>query len=384
MNPHKWLFTPLDASLLLTRRMPDLRAAFSLVPEYLRTLDREAPVRDYNEYTPQLGRRFRALKLWIQLRWFGLEGLRRRIERHLEMAQAFARWVDDDPDWERLAPVPFSTVCFRWHPAGAATEAELDRRNAAIMDAVNRTGEVFLSHTRLDGRFTIRLAIGNLRTEPRHVERAWALLREAADRVSPSPQPHDVRFFATPEELRDWFDANHETADELWLGYYRKSTGRAERRLVAGRGRGPVRRLDRRRPPQRRRDDSFVQRFTPRRKGSTWSAINVAKVAALTEQGRMRPAGNAAFEARSEANTAIYSYERAAAAFSADEEARFRAERRGLGRLGGAAALVPACRDALGDEREAGGDTRARRLDTLIADSAAGRKVGPMRWSREK
>jgi aromatic-L-amino-acid/L-tryptophan decarboxylase len=180
VNPHKWLFTPLDASLLLTRRMPDLRASFSLVPEYLRTLDREAPVRDYNEYTPQLGRRFRALKLWIQLRWFGLEGLRRRIERHLELAQAFAGWVDEDPDWERLAPVPFSTVCFRWHPAGAATEEDLDARNAAIMDAVNRTGKVFLSHTRLDGRFTIRLAIGNLRTEPRHVEWAWALLREAA------------------------------------------------------------------------------------------------------------------------------------------------------------------------------------------------------------
>jgi aromatic-L-amino-acid decarboxylase len=180
VNPHKWLFTPLDASLLLTRRMPDLHAAFSLFPEYLRTLDREAPVRDYNEYTPQLGRRFRALKLWIQLRWFGLEGLRRRIEHHLELAQAFAGWVDDDPNWERLAPVPFSTVCFRWHPAGAATEVDLDTRNAAIMDAVNRTGEVFLSHTRLDGRFTIRLAIGNLRTERRHVERAWALLREAA------------------------------------------------------------------------------------------------------------------------------------------------------------------------------------------------------------
>jgi aromatic-L-amino-acid decarboxylase len=119
------------------------------------------------------------LKLWIQLRWFGLEGLRRRIERHLELAQAFAGWIDEDPDWERLAPVPFSSVCFRWHPAGAVEE-ELDARNAAIMDAVNRDGEIFLSHTRLGGRFTIRLAIGNLRTEERHVERAWALLREAA------------------------------------------------------------------------------------------------------------------------------------------------------------------------------------------------------------
>jgi aromatic-L-amino-acid decarboxylase len=178
VNPHKWLFTPLDASLLLTSRMPDLRAAFSLVPEYLRTLDREAPVRDYNEYQPQLGRRFRALKLWIQLRWFGLDGLRRRIDRHIEMAQAFAGWIDAARDWERLAPVPFSTVCFRWDPGGLGEEA-LDARNAAIMDTVNRTGEVFLSHTRLDDRFTIRLSVGNLRTEPRHVERAWALLREA-------------------------------------------------------------------------------------------------------------------------------------------------------------------------------------------------------------
>ncbi len=180
VNPHKWLFTPLDASLLLTPRMADLRAAFSLVPEYLRTLDRETPVRDYNEYTPQLGRRFRALKLWIQLRWFGLEGLRRRIERHLEFAQTFAGWVDEAPDWERLAPVPFSTVCFRWNPGAGAAGEELDARNAAIMDAVNRDGEIFLSHTRLDGRFAIRLAIGHLRTEERHVERAWALLREAA------------------------------------------------------------------------------------------------------------------------------------------------------------------------------------------------------------
>ena len=181
VNPHKWLFTPLDASLLLTRRMDELRAAFSLVPEYLRTLDRETPARDYHEYTPQLGRRFRALKLWIQLRWFGLEGIRRRLEAHLAMAAALAASIDADPDWERLAPVPFSTVCFRWHPVGRdLDETTLDTANVAIKDAVNRTGEVFLSHTRLDGRFTIRLSVGSIRTERRHVERAWALLREAA------------------------------------------------------------------------------------------------------------------------------------------------------------------------------------------------------------
>jgi aromatic-L-amino-acid decarboxylase len=180
VNPHKWLFTPLDASLLLTRRMRNLRSAFSLVPEYLRTLDRETPVRDYNEYQPQLGRRFRALKLWVQLRWFGLDGLRGRIERHIAIAQAFAGWVDADPDWERVAPVPFSTVCIRWNPAGGLPDHELDARNAAIMDAVNRSGEVFLSHTRLNDRYVIRLSVGNIRTERRHVERAWELLQQAA------------------------------------------------------------------------------------------------------------------------------------------------------------------------------------------------------------
>ncbi len=191
VNPHKWLFTPLDASLLLSRRMDMLRAAFSLVPEYLRTLDRANPVMDYSEYQPQLGRRMRALKLWIQLRYFGLEGLRRRIAHHLAEAQRFAGWVDADPDWERLAPVPFSTVCFRYRPAVLAgredeheVHARLDELNLRLMDAVNRTGEVFLSHTRLVDRFTIRLAIGNLRTEPRHVERAWALLRAEAARLA--------------------------------------------------------------------------------------------------------------------------------------------------------------------------------------------------------
>jgi aromatic-L-amino-acid decarboxylase len=187
VNPHKWLFVPLDASLMLTRRMPVLRDAFSLVPEYLRTLDRETPVRDYNEYTPQLGRRFRALKLWIHLRWFGLEGLRRRLRAHLALAAQFAAWVDADPIWERLAPVPFSTVCFRHRPIAFAgrddepdVRAALDDHNARLMDAVNRTGEVFLSHTRLAGRFAIRLAVGSLRTEERHVARAWELLRREA------------------------------------------------------------------------------------------------------------------------------------------------------------------------------------------------------------
>jgi aromatic-L-amino-acid decarboxylase len=184
VNPHKWLFVPLDASLLLTRRMETLRSAFSLVPEYLRTLDRSSPVRDYNEYTPTLGRRFRALKLWIHLRWFGLERLRDTVRQHIALAREFESWVRDDPDWELLAPVPFSTVCFRYRPTSVADD-ELDRLNEALLAAVNERGDVFLSHTRLSGRFTIRLAIGNLRTERRHVERAWQLVRDEAAALAP-------------------------------------------------------------------------------------------------------------------------------------------------------------------------------------------------------
>jgi aromatic-L-amino-acid decarboxylase len=186
VNPHKWLWTPVDASLLLSRRLDVVRDAFSLVPEYLRTVGGAGVERNFNEYTPQLGRRMRALKLWMQLRWFGLDGLRRRIRRHLELAATFADRVDAAAGWERLAPVTFSTVCFRHVPPALAADGEaVDAHNAAIMDAVNRTGEIFLSHTKLRGRFTIRLAIGNLRTEERHIARAWELLRTAAEEVEP-------------------------------------------------------------------------------------------------------------------------------------------------------------------------------------------------------
>jgi uncharacterized protein YdeI (YjbR/CyaY-like superfamily) len=199
--------------------------------------------------------------------------------------------------------------------------------------------------------------------------------------MSPSPQPHDIRFFATSEELRDWFDANHETAEELWLGYYRKSTGRpsvdwsqaVDEALCVGWIDGVRRSVD---------DTSHIQRFTPRRKGSTWSAVNVAKVAALTEEGRMRPAGITAFEARTAANTAIYSYERAAATFTPDEEARIRTDPAAWTDW---EARPPSYRRAVTHwvTSAKGAATRERRLEALIADSAAGRKVGPMRWSRD-
>ena len=184
VNPHKWLFTPFDLSAFYCRRMDVVRAAFSLVPEYLRTTE-GAGVRNLMDTGVQLGRRFRALKLWMILRHFGAEGLRRALLEHMRLAQLFASWVDADADFERLAPVPFSVVCFRARPADITmSAAEVDALNEQLMAAVNATGEIFLSHTRLNGAFALRLAIGNLRTEEHHVARAWALLRDHTHALS--------------------------------------------------------------------------------------------------------------------------------------------------------------------------------------------------------
>jgi aromatic-L-amino-acid decarboxylase len=180
VNPHKWLFTPIDCSAFFCRRMEVLRRAFSLVPEYLKT-EQDAVVRNYMDYGVQLGRRFRALKLWMVIRFFGLSGLQARLREHIRLAQSFAAWVDGDPEFERMAPAPFSTVCFRALPVGG--EEEADRLNEALLEAVNRTGEVFLSHTRLRGRLALRLAVGNIRTDEPHVQLAWTLLKRELRRL---------------------------------------------------------------------------------------------------------------------------------------------------------------------------------------------------------
>jgi len=178
LNPHKWLFTPFDLSVLYTRHMDLLRAAFSLTPEYLQTTE-VSPVRNLMDTGVQLGRRFRALKLWMVLRHFGAEGLQARLSEHMRLARLFAGWVDSSADFERLAPVPFSVVCFRSIPAALASdEAALDAHNEQLLDSLNRTGSVFLSHTRLAGRYCLRLAIGNLHTTERHVAEAWQLLND--------------------------------------------------------------------------------------------------------------------------------------------------------------------------------------------------------------
>jgi aromatic-L-amino-acid decarboxylase len=175
-NPHKWLFTPIDASALYTRHPGIFKRAFSLVPEYL-TTPVSGQVVDLMDYGVQLGRRFRALKLWWVLRCFGLDGVRERIRRHIKMAQAFADWVDTDPGFERLAPTPFSVICFRARPKGLEA-ASLDRFNMELMEHVNASGEVFLSHTKLDAGMSLRVAIGNLATVESDVGRCRELLIE--------------------------------------------------------------------------------------------------------------------------------------------------------------------------------------------------------------
>ena len=169
VNPHKWLLTPMDCSAFWSRRPEDLRNAFSLVPEYLRVSE---DVVSLSEYGMPLGRRFRALKLWAVLRCHGRAGLQATIREHLRLAELFEGWVRDEDGWEVCAPRHFSLVCFRRDAS--------DDENAALLERVNASGEAFLSHTRLDGRFVLRLAIGNGRTTEDDVRRVWdVLLREA-------------------------------------------------------------------------------------------------------------------------------------------------------------------------------------------------------------
>lgn len=192
VNPHKWLFVPMDCSVLYCRAPERIRRAFALVPAYLMTPE-EGIARNLMDYGPALGRRFRALKLWMTLRAFGVEGTAERIRHHVQLAGQFRAWVESSPDWEPVAPTPMSTVLFRHRPDLASQapgqsewgESALRAHNAAILAAVNATGQVFLSHTEVRGRYALRLAVGNLRTQRPHLETAWRLLRQVAAAASP-------------------------------------------------------------------------------------------------------------------------------------------------------------------------------------------------------
>jgi aromatic-L-amino-acid decarboxylase len=182
VNPHKWLFVPMDCSVLFVKDEAIVRRAFSIVPEYVLAAP-ESDATNYMDYGIQLGRRFRALKLWFVLRSFGAAGIRDRLRSHIALAQELARWIRQEPDWQILAPHPLSVVCFRYAPPGL-DEARLDEVNAAIVHAVNATGEAFISHTKIAGRYAIRLAIGNLRTTRPDVEHAWRVIKREGVKLS--------------------------------------------------------------------------------------------------------------------------------------------------------------------------------------------------------
>jgi aromatic-L-amino-acid decarboxylase len=179
LNPHKWLFTPVDCSVLYCRRPEALVQAFSIVPEYLRTAE-TGEARNLMHYGVALGRRFRSLKLWFVLRYFGRRGIVDNIRHHVSLAQELGSWVDDAPDWQRLAPVHLGLVCLRYAPPGMSGD-EADAANARILDAVNATGRAFLTHTKLEGRFTLRVAVGNLKATRARMEELWRILLQAAE-----------------------------------------------------------------------------------------------------------------------------------------------------------------------------------------------------------
>ncbi|MBT8402887.1 MAG: amino acid decarboxylase [Gemmatimonadetes bacterium] len=180
VNPHKWLFTPMDCSVLFFRDPDRIRAAFSLTPEYLKTPE-EGQGTNLMDYGVALGRRFRALKLWMVIRAFGVSGIEARIREHCRLARLFASWVADAPGWEVSAPVPFASVLFRWTGRGEDA-ASIDAANHAVLEGLNRSGTAFLSHTVLEGRTVLKLSVGNLRTTEADLARTWTALRDHAAR----------------------------------------------------------------------------------------------------------------------------------------------------------------------------------------------------------
>jgi aromatic-L-amino-acid decarboxylase len=181
INPHKWLFTSFGCSVFFTRRPELLKAALSLTPDYLTNpRSQHSDVLNLMDYDFSLPHRFPALKLWMVLRYFGQQGLAAHIQQHCQLASRLAEWIDATSGFERMAPVPLSVVCFRAHPVGIDNEKILDALNEKILNRINATGHYFLSHTRVHGKFTLRIAIGNIRTTERHVAGLWQELQEAS------------------------------------------------------------------------------------------------------------------------------------------------------------------------------------------------------------
>jgi len=175
-NPHKWMFTNFDCDCFWVKQRTDLIRTLSIMPEYLKNdATLSGDVFDYRDWHVPLGRRFRALKLWFVIRYYGVEGLQALVREHVRLGRLFAAWVDDDADFERVAPSPLGLVCFR-HRGG-------DDVTQRILERVNADGEIYVSHTKLDDRYVIRMSIGQSRTTEAHVERAWSLFRTAANEI---------------------------------------------------------------------------------------------------------------------------------------------------------------------------------------------------------
>src|SRR5579863_7331005 len=180
-NPHKWMFTNFDCNCFWVADRKALIQTLSILPEYLRNQATESgAVIDYRDWHIQLGRRFRALKLWFVIRHYGIEGLQHHVRRHVELAQQFAGWVRDDNKFELAAPVPLNLVCFRHKGADPANQTIVNQR---IMDRLNRSGDLFLTHTKLNGKLTLRLCVGQTNTEARHVKQAWKRIKEEAEKA---------------------------------------------------------------------------------------------------------------------------------------------------------------------------------------------------------
>lgn len=182
-NPHKWMFTNFDCSAFFVQDEALLVRTFEILPEYLKT-EHDERVKNYRDWGIQLGRRFRALKLWFVIRSFGLQGLRDKIWGHIELAHHLKATIEKSDEFEMLAPVPLNLLCFRYHPPRITDEEILNRLNKQLLESVNKTGNLFITHTKLDGRYTLRMVIGNTRVEKRHVEGAWQLISEQAKRLT--------------------------------------------------------------------------------------------------------------------------------------------------------------------------------------------------------
>lgn len=177
VNPHKWLFMPIDISVYYTAKPEILKRTFSLIPEYLKTEHDNSAI-NYMDYGIQLGRRFRSLKLWFVIRYFGVKGLRNILREHIKVGRQFADLINKHPQFEVLAPVPFSTVCFRAIPNLEIGETKLNELNERLMNEMNKTGKVFLSHTKLNNKFVIRLVVSGIRTKEEHMLEVWDLLQK--------------------------------------------------------------------------------------------------------------------------------------------------------------------------------------------------------------